>query len=222
MGEVGTNSADNPHADLKMNGGINGNRDDELEAMDIDTSNTSIEPIVEKNPDSTDAPTSTIKTSPANENAMELDSSGNSDIIETNENIEQSKQTEADNKLINENEHEQKSTESISKKHENGATEMTMETKETCDQKQINDEHTDDLIDKNTIVCDSSKDVDESDATVKVLNDPLSMDTVNIEDQKKRTNQSPPQSTENGTSATVTSSNDKGKSITLLVTCVTG
>lgn len=197
MGEVGTNSADNPHADLKMNGGINGNCDDELEAMDVDAPNTSNETIV-KNADSSESPI----TSTTDDNPMELDTSGNSDGVEIIN-------SEANSKT------EQDSTESIS--HENGATttETTAKTKETCDQKKTEeeeDEHSDDLIEKNTIVCDdiSNKIVDDSDATVKVLNDPLSMDAEDIEDDK-RTKHSRPQSTENGTSATITSSNDEGR-----------
>lgn len=216
MGEVGTNSADNPHADLKMNGGINGNCDDEIEAMDVDAPNTSNEPkIVTKNADSSDAPTSTTTT--ADENAMKQDNSGKSDDVKiTSSELNASEtDTQTESKTKNENKHEQDvSTESISK-HENGATEKS---KETCDQKQIEDEQSDELIETNTIVCDdkTKKDVDESDATVKVLNDPLSMDTdeIDVDEGKKtknRTNQSRPQSTENGTSATVTSSNDKGK-----------
>lgn len=34
MGEVGANTADSPHVELKMNGGINGNCNDE--PMDVD------------------------------------------------------------------------------------------------------------------------------------------------------------------------------------------
>lgn len=39
MGEVGTNSSDNPHVGLKMNGGINGNCEDE--PMDVDSQDDS-------------------------------------------------------------------------------------------------------------------------------------------------------------------------------------
>lgn len=39
MGEVGANSAESPHVEFKMNGGVNGNCDDER--MDVDTQNGS-------------------------------------------------------------------------------------------------------------------------------------------------------------------------------------
>lgn len=204
MGEVGTNSADNPHADLKMNGGINGSCDDEINAMEIDTSNTSNE-LIAKNADSLDVQAT------ADSNAMELGSDGNlHDVSKTPNEVN----------AAAENEHEQKpdqkqdSIESMS--HENGATQEA-ETKKTCDQKQgdndennENNEISDSLMEKNQVICDdvSSKIVEENDSTVKVLSDPLSMDVEFIDDEK-RTNHSRPKSTENGTSATVMSGNDK-------------
>lgn len=204
MGEVGTNTADNPHADLKMNGGINGSCDDELNAMEIDTSNTSNEPIA-KNADNSDVQTT------ADNKAMESNSDGN---------LHDVSKTPSEVNTTDENEHEQKSdqnqdnTESMS--HENGATQET-EMKKTCDQKQGDDDEEDDeipnsLLEKNEVICDdmSSKIVEENDSTVKVLSDPLSMDVEFIDDEK-RTNHSRPKSTENGTSATTLSSNDKGK-----------
>lgn len=201
MGEVGTNSVDNPHADLKMNGGINGSCDDELNAMEIDTSNTSNELIV-KNADNSDVQET------ADNNAMELGSDGNlNDISKTPNEV---------NAAV-ENEHEQKSDQNQdnieSMSHENGAT-QDAETKKTCDQKQGDkeeeDEISDSLIEKNEVICDdmSSKIVEENDSTVKVLSDPLSMDVEFIDDEK-RTNHNRPKSTENGTSATVSSSNNK-------------
>lgn len=205
MGEVGTNSADNPHADLKMNGGINGSCDDELNAMEIDTSNTSNE-LTGKNADNPDVQATT------DNNEMELGSDGDlHDISKTPKEVS----------AAAENEHEQKSDQSQdnieSMSHENGATQQA-ETKNTCDQKQGDneeeDEMPDSLLEKNEVICDdmSSKIVEEHDSTVKVLSDPLSMDVEFIDDEK-RTNHNRPKSTENGTSATVMSSNDKqGKS----------
>lgn len=204
MGEVGTNSADNPHADLKMNGGINGSCDDEINAMEIDTSNTSNE-LIAKNADSSDI------NATADSNAMELGSERNlHDISKTPNEVS----------AAAENEHEQKSDQNQdnieSMSHENGATQEA-ETKKTCDQKQgdndennENNEIPDSLMEKNQVICDdvSSKIVEENDSTVKVLSDPLSMD-VELIDDEKRTNHSRPKSTENGTGATVMSSNDK-------------
>lgn len=198
MGEVGTNSADSPHADLKMNGGINGNCDDE--AMDVDAQDTPTQPIA-KNADSTsDKPPTPTPTPIANDsdNAMELDTSGNSDGVElitsdpTNENDagKESVETEA---------------------HENGAAESVNDEKCDADES-IKETISDDALTETPAVTDddseSNKIVEDSDSTVKVSSDPLSADAEPIDDDK-RTNQSRPQSTENGTSATVTSSNDK-------------
>lgn len=206
MGEVGTNSADNSHADLKMNGGINGSCDDELNAMEIDTSNTSNESIV-KNADNSDVQTT------ADSNAMELDCDGNSHDVS---------KTSGEVNTIDENDHEQKSDQNQdnieSMSHENGATqEEEEETKKTCDDEKHGDDEEEDeipdsLMEKNEVICDDipSKIIEESDSTVKVLSDPLSMDVEFINDEK-RTNHSRPKSTENGTSATIMSSNDKGE-----------
>lgn len=208
MGEVGTNSADNPHVDLKMNGGINGSCDDERNTMEIDTSNTSNETIA-KNADS-----SVVQTT-ADSNEMDLDSGGDLDNVskapcDVNTNVEIS-------------EHEQKSDQNQdnAESHENGATESTdaLESKKASDHKQGDDveddhENADCVMEKNEIICDedmSSKLIDENDSMVKVLSDPLSMD-VEFIDEEKRTNHNRPLSTENGTSATVTSSsNDECK-----------
>lgn len=197
MGEVGTNSADSPHADLKMNGGINGNCDDELEAMDVDARDTSNEEMV-KNVDSTE-------TSDAKENAMETDNGDNSDGVQL---------TTSD---TDKNDSDSKSdiTESIA--HENGAAGGgdTTETKEACDQKQIEEAISGDSVEKNLSICDNASDQlgEDGDLTVKELSDPLSPDAKSIDDDdndNKRTNQSRSGSTENGISATIRSSNDEG------------
>lgn len=205
MGEVGTNSADNPHADLKMNGGINGSCDDEINAMEIDTSNTSHE-LLAKNADSSDGPAT------ADSNAMELGLEDN-----LHENSKTPNELNAAVIATADSQHEQKSDQSKdnfeSVSHENGATQEA-ETKKTCDQKQgdnnENDGIPDCLMEKNQVICDdvSSKIVEENDSTVKVLNDPLSMD-VELIDDEKRTNHSRPKSAENGTSATEMSSKNK-------------
>lgn len=200
MGEVGTNSADDPHVDLKMNGGINGSCDDET--MEIDTLNTSNETIA-KNADSSVVQTTT------DSNEMDLDSDGNLDNV--------SKAPCEVNKITENSEREQTSDQNqeSTESHENGATEAIDESKSknTCDQKQGDDEEehevSDCLMEKNEVICndDLSKMIEENDAMVKVLSDPLSMD-VEFIDEEKRTNHSRPMSTENGTSATVTSSSN--------------
>lgn len=184
MGEVGTNSPDSPHVDLKMNGGINGNCEDDAEAMDIDAQDTSTESIA-KNADNSDQPTSTNDSN----NVVELDISGNSDGVElvTADSDKQPKNVKP--KTISESE-----------TCENGSN-------DECDQKSTADE-----ISTEKITADDDNDsvkLDEDrDASVKVSSDPLSADAEPIEDDK-RTNQRRPQSTENGTSATtITSSND--------------
>lgn len=205
MGEVGTNSADNPHADLKMNGGINGSCDDEINAMEIDTSNTSNE-LIAKNADCSDVPAT------ADSNAMELGSDGDlHDISKTPNEVNAAAAAAADSEHEQKSDQNQDNIESVS--HENGATQEA-ETEKTCDQKQgdnnENDGIPDSLMEKNQVICDnvSNKIVEENDSTVKVLSDPLSMD-VELIDDEKRTNHNRPKSTENGTSATDLSSNDK-------------
>lgn len=187
MGEVGTNSSDNSHADLKMNGGINGNCEDDTEAMDVDAQN----PTVTKNADSCEQLPADKEDS---NNVVESDIGGNlGDELITGD-------------TINENVKENNSAEL--KAHENG-------TEEKCDvvddDEPMEETSPDDSIEKNAIeeVNESSMKIDEdNDPLVTVSKDPLSADAEPIEDDK-RTNQSQSESTENGTSATITSSNDK-------------
>lgn len=201
MGEVGTNSADNPHADLKMNGGINGNCDDDLEAMDVDAEeDTPNQAVAAKITDTSDKPSTPTVNENENDsdNVMELDTSGNSDGIEL---ITSDKN--------NENDIEKESVET--KAHENGA----VETDEKCDQEPIKETHSDDddaLTEKEPVTeedSETNKIVEDSESTVKVSSDPLSADAEPILEDDKHTNQSGLQSTENGRSATITSSNDK-------------
>lgn len=205
MGEVGTNSADNPHVDWKMNGGINGSCDDELNAMEIDTSNAASETIAK------DVNSPDVQNSPADNNEMDSDSGSSLDDV--------SKAPCEDDLIAKTNDHEQTSDQNPddSESHENGATEAVEEpdSKMTCDRKPGDDEEehelSDCLMEKDEFICDDGKLIDENDPVVKVLSDPLSMD-VDFMDDDKRTNHSRPMSTENGTSATVTSSsNDERK-----------
>ncbi|XP_055325170.1 uncharacterized protein LOC129579280 isoform X2 [Sitodiplosis mosellana] len=191
MGEVGTNSADSPHADLKMNGGINGNCDDE--AMDVDAQDTPTQPIAKNADSSSDKPATPTPTVTDSDNVMEVDTSGNSDGVEL---------------ITSENDIGKESVET--KAHENGAADTN---DEKCDSKEsIKETVSDDALTEEPAVAEddseSDKLVEDSDSTVKVSSDPLSADAEPIDDDK-RTNQSRPQSTENGTSATITSSDDK-------------
>lgn len=187
MGEVGTNSPDSPHVDLKMNGGINGNCEDDAEAMDVDAQDTSTEAIA-KNVDNSDQPTST------NDSNNVMDTSGNSDGIEL-----------ITSDTNNEHANEKRKTSTDSETCENGAA----DSNENCDQDPTADENSEDKIIADDVDDDElSKIVEDNDSSVKVSSDPLSADAEPIDDDK-RTNQSRPQSTENGTSATITSSNDK-------------
>ncbi|XP_031631580.1 MOG interacting and ectopic P-granules protein 1 isoform X2 [Contarinia nasturtii] len=216
MGEVGTNSADSPNADLKMNGGINGNCDDE--AMEVEAQDTSNETIAKNAADSSDqTPPPTSSSSPQTVNdskdeVMEIDSSGNSDELISND-------------KTNENDIQIESVESLA--HENGDP----DAKDKCDQESSEKEISNDLTEnlENADDTESNKIIDDNDSTVKVISgDPLSADAEPMDDEDgqgdeggedgevgedTRTNQSPPQSTENGTSATVTSSSDKKDTI---------
>lgn len=193
MGEVGTNSSESPNADLKMNGGINGNCDDDVEAMEVDGKDTSTESI-NKNVDNSEVTTTT------NDNAMETDSNITPDDIQLNSNEANSKNDE------------NKDT-AAAKAHENGAA----ETEKTSDQHPIKEADSDKLIDKSPTEADteSNKVVDDdSESTVKIASDPLASDEKPTSDNEvdgERTNVSRSKSTENGTSATITSSNDKGE-----------
>lgn len=203
MGEVGTNSSDNPHADLKMNGGINGNCEDDAEAMDVDAQ----DPTVSKNADSSDQLPATDDST----NVVESENDGNSgvDLITSENEIETEDVKEHENESENENNKQNNDIETMA--HENGADKV----EEKCDQEPTEEAISDESMVKNAIeeVSESDMKIDEdADSPVKVSSDPLSTDAEPIDDDK-RTNQSQPQSTENGTSATITSSSDKkGKS----------
>lgn len=204
MGEVGTNSADSPNAELKMNGGINGNCDDEaMEVEEQDTSNESIEKNAadsSEQPPQSPSPSSPQTVNDSKDDVMEIDTSGNSDGVE----LSNDKTNSTDIQIAH--------VESLT--HENGAE----DTNEKCDQQSTEEENSDDLTEQsiNADQSETNKNVDENDSTVKVISDdPLSADAEPMEDdndggnEDKRTNPSEPQSTENGTSATVTSSSDK-------------
>lgn len=212
MGEVGTNSADSPHADLKMNGGINGNCDDE--AMDVDAQNTSNQSIA-KDVETTDQPSTTNNSS----DVIEVDTSGNSDSIELDKN-------DTTNKTLGNDCNEAEA-------QENGAE----HTKE-YDQKSIEETNSVNSAEKidSENESDTNKIVEDNDSMVKVSSDPLSADAEPMDDDDdehdqndddkdedkeedsesgdKRSIHSRPQSTENGTSARVTSSNDKKGQLT--------
>lgn len=186
MGEVGTNSSDNPNADLKMNGSINGNRDDnDVEAMDVDAKDASVESIT-KNVDNSEVTTTT------NDDAMETDTSAAPDDISHESNCEND---------INKDKTDAKT-------HENGAS----DTDKSNDQKATD---ADNSIGKNAIDCDgeSNKVIDdeENDSLVKISADPLATDDKPTSENDKRTNPSRSPSAENETSATITSSNDNGE-----------
>lgn len=212
MGEVGTNSSDNPHADLKMNGGINGNCEDDSEAMDVDAQ----DPTIGKNADSSEQ----LPAANDSNNVVESENGGNSSVeLVTSENENENehenvktKENESENENDKQNDDEEDEDEDDEDDeeqmaHENGAE----KEEEKCDQDPAEEAISDDSIEKNAIeeVNESDIKIDENaDSPVKVSSDPLSADAEPIDDDK-RTNQSQPQSTENGTSATITSSNDK-------------
>lgn len=194
MGEVGTNSSDNPNADLKMNGSINGNRDDDdVEAMDVDAKDASVESIT-KNIDNSEVTTTT------NDDAMETDTSAAPDDISNETNCEND---------INKDKTEAKT-------HENGAS----DTDKSSDQKQSGEAtDADNSIGKNTTDCDSESnkviDDEDNDLLVKISADPLATDekptSENEAENDERTNPSRSPSAEIETSATITSSNDNGE-----------